>query len=68
MEFDDSSDKKHVLRNGPCHFDKSLVLMKEFDGIQQVRHVRLIETILWIQVFDLLMMARNEFKGRIIGN
>lgn len=31
VKFDDVSDKEHVLSNGPWHFDKSLVLTKEYD-------------------------------------
>lgn len=47
-EFEDVYDKEHVLRNGPWHFDKSLVQTKEFDGLQQIQHGYMTNTLLWI--------------------
>lgn len=61
-EFVDINDKEHVLRNDPWNFDKSLVLIKDFDGSQQIRHVSI------TKVFDLPMMARNKLMGKQIGD
>ena len=32
VEFDDDRDKKRVLEMSPWHYEKQLVLLKEFDG------------------------------------
>lgn len=45
-EFEDVNDKTHVLRNWSWYFDKSLILIKEFDGVQQIRHVCITESTL----------------------
>lgn len=67
-EFSDTNDKDHVLNDGPWLFDKFLVLVKEFDGSQQIQNVLITNTMFWVRVFDLPMMARNEHIGRVIGN
>lgn len=68
VEFDDESDKVHVQIDGPCHFDKCLVLTKEFEGKQQIHHVQFLEALFQIKILDLPLMARNEYIGRMIGN
>lgn len=40
-EFEDPNDKNRVVRDGPWNFDKCLILVKNFDGCQQVKHIRM---------------------------
>lgn len=42
-EFEDQNDKNRVVRDGPCNFDKCLILVKEFEGGQQVKNICLEE-------------------------
>lgn len=44
------------------------MLLKEFEGEQQIHHVHIIEVLFWIWVHGLPHMARNECLGRMIGS
>lgn len=57
-----------MLRDSPWNFDKNLVLLKDFDGIQQVSNIHFTEVTFWIRIHDLPLMAHNEYVGRLIGN
>jgi hypothetical protein len=58
--FNDAMDREIVLLNGPWSFDKSLVIMKPFDGEQKVNEVQMTEASFWIQIHDLPMKGMNE--------
>lgn len=62
-KFEDKEDKKRVITEGPSNFDMSLILLKEFDGIQQACSLFITEALFWARVHDLSMMARNEYVG-----
>lgn len=40
-EFEEPNDKTRVIRDGPWSFDKSLILVKEFESRHQVRNIRM---------------------------
>lgn len=67
-EFKLHSDKLRVLHDGPWSFDKRLILVKDFDGSQQVKNIKMVDASFSIRVYDLLLMARNEYIGRLIRN
>lgn len=56
-KFEMHSDKLRVVRNGPWSFDKSLILVKEFNCLQQVKSIKMANALFWIRVFDLPLMA-----------
>lgn len=66
-EFKDQSDKNGVVANRPWNFDKSLILVKEFKGQQQVKSSIMNQTSFWVRVFDLPLMARNEYTNNLVG-
>lgn len=66
-EFEEKSDKVRVLCNGMWNFDKSLVLIKEFDRSQQVRQICMKEASFWVRDFDLPLLVRNKYVGGLIG-
>ncbi|XP_042952131.1 uncharacterized protein LOC122289219 [Carya illinoinensis] len=68
VEFADDHDKQRVLREGPCSFDRNLVLMKCLEGDRQVTKIRLSEASFWIRMYEMPLNAMNEEVGRIIGN
>lgn len=39
VEFKDVHDKNQVVKDGPWNFDRSLILVKEFDENQQVKNI-----------------------------
>lgn len=41
-EFELHSDKISVTCDGPWSFDKNLILMKDFDGLQQVKNIKMV--------------------------
>lgn len=43
VEFDNLIDKLRVIRDGPWHFDKVLLLTKYFTGEQHVKNIHLNE-------------------------
>lgn len=64
VEFELHSDKVWVTSDGLWSFDKSLILMKDFDGLQQVKNIKMTKVSFWIRVYDLTLMACNEYiKG-----
>lgn len=67
-EFELQGDKIQVVRDGPWIFDKNLILVSNFDDLQQVRDIKMVEAAFWIQVYDLPFLARNEYIRNFIGN
>lgn len=66
-EFEYQEDKDWVVWEGHWNFEKKLVFLKEFDGRQQICHIRITKTLFWIRIHDLSLMARNEYIGCLIG-
>lgn len=44
------------------------MIKKKVDGTQQVHQIKFTNTLLWIHLHDLLLMARNKYMGRLIGD
>lgn len=42
-EFENLNDKNRVLHDGSWNFDKCLILVKEFEGVQQEKNIKLTE-------------------------
>lgn len=57
-----------MLRKGPWNFDRSLLLIREFDGNLQMKDICIIEVSFWIRVYDLPLMARNEYVYKLVGD
>lgn len=58
-EFEDQRDKEHVIKEEPCNFDKNLIILKEFEGGQQVCNISITKALFFIRVYDLPLMARK---------
>lgn len=71
VEFEDLNDRNCVMNNGPWNFDKCIILVKESEGGQQVKNIKLKEAAFWVWVHDLSLIARNDYvvawlwRGRI---
>lgn len=50
----------------PWNFNKYLILLKDFNGKQQIRNLIIMEAPFWVRVYDPLIKARNEYMGRQI--
>lgn len=68
VEFGDIQDKDRVQCEGPWSLDKQLVLVKEFDGRQQVHQNYVTKAPFWIQIYDLPLMAQNEYISKLTGS
>ncbi|KAF5471635.1 hypothetical protein F2P56_008413 [Juglans regia] len=66
-EFEDVRDKERVVRDGPWTFDEHLVLVKDFDGFQQVQQIQLTKASFWVRIHDLPLAARSVEVGQLIG-
>lgn len=49
------------------NFDKSLILLEECERGQQVKNISFKEASFWVRVYDLPLMARNEYIGHVNG-
>lgn len=43
--------------DGPWSFEKSFILVKDFEGSQQVKNIKMEDASFWIRVYDLPLMA-----------
>lgn len=68
VEFEVYIDKVRVIRDGPWSFDKSLILVKDFDRSQQVKSIKMEDASFWVRVYDLSLIACNEYIGHLINN
>lgn len=67
VESQNIHDKNKVSREGPWSFDKCLIVMKEFEGVQQVKNIHMETMAFWVRVHDLPLMVLNEQVGRRVG-
>lgn len=68
VEFELDSDKTRVICNGLWSFDKSLILVKDFLRSQQIKNIIMVDASFWIMVYDLTLVAQNEYTDWLIGN
>lgn len=57
VEFEENRDKERALRESPWNFDKCLLLLKDFKGLQYVGKLHFTEASFYIRVHDLPFMA-----------
>lgn len=63
VKFEDKTDKARVIKESSWNFNKCLILLKEFNGKQQVRNVN-ITAFFWVRIYDLSLIARNDYIAR----
>lgn len=66
VEFENNNDKTRVACDRPWHFDKSLILVQEFDGAQLVKNICMKNASFWLCIHDLSLMAQNEYVGQAV--
>lgn len=67
-DFKSKLDKEHFIHGSPWNFDKNIMLLKEYDGKQQMSKLVLTNAPFWIRIHDLPLMGRNTYMGKEIGN
>lgn len=67
-EFELRNNKLRITNDGPWSFDKSFILMKEFNGSERVRNIKMVKADFWIWVYDPPLMAQNEYIGWLMEN
>lgn len=60
-------DRALTIREGPWSFDKNLVLLNEMYGTLQTHQINFTHAPFWICLYNLLIMTRNEYIGRLVG-
>ncbi|XP_030940140.1 uncharacterized protein LOC115965077 [Quercus lobata] len=67
VEFGDGRDKKRILEMCPWTYEKSLILLKEFEGEQVPKDISLWQSPFWVQIHNLPLKSRTRETGRVIG-
>ncbi|KAK9283688.1 hypothetical protein L1049_011938 [Liquidambar formosana] len=68
FQFNHPLDRRRVLDNGPWTFDKSLVLLKDFQRDVQLLDIKMEDALFWVQVYNLSFGCMNKEVNALIGN
>lgn len=68
FRFFDGKDREWVLRQGPWHFDKFLVVLQVLDPQLAPSEVPLNKVPIWVRVQDLPLALKSEAFARSIGD
>ena len=66
-EFEDERDKRRVMDMRPWHYEKQLVLLKEFEGEKDPKDMVLKWSPFWVQIYNLPLKSRTRETGKAIG-
>ncbi|XP_050212651.1 uncharacterized protein At4g02000-like [Mercurialis annua] len=74
-EFLSKVDKVRILREGPWHFDKQIILFEPLNGNMQPNNMLIVECPVWVRIYDLPLNCRGKAAvgkiggkiGRIMG-
>ncbi|OMO64639.1 reverse transcriptase [Corchorus capsularis] len=67
FQFDDANERDRVLVNQPWSFNRSLLLLREFSGLQVPEEVNFDTCPIWMRVFKLPILLMTEKIGRAVG-
>ncbi|GLT62155.1 hypothetical protein SLA2020_348130 [Shorea laevis] len=67
IEFSDGNDKDKVLSGRPWLFDRSLLVLHDFDGITPPSQISFSHSPFWIQIHDMPLVCMNREVGLKIG-
>ena len=67
FQFDDEHENDRVLMRQTWSFNKSLIVLKEFDGYSSPKIVNLEWCSFWIQIYRLPLSLINEKIGVVLG-
>ncbi|XP_024178364.1 uncharacterized protein LOC112184339 [Rosa chinensis] len=68
FQFKEQETKDHVLNGGPWFFNNSMLLLADYDGIQDLAEISLNSMEVWVAVKGLCMAMRNEHALTLIEN
>ncbi|XP_050217790.1 uncharacterized protein LOC126668645 [Mercurialis annua] len=67
-EFFSKIDRTRILREGPWHFDKQLILLEPVKGNMQPNNLLLIRCPIWVRIYDLPLNFRGKAAVEKIGS
>ena len=67
FQFDDEYEKDRLLVRQPWSFNKSLLMLKEFDDYSSLENVNLDWRPFWIQIHRLPIALMNEKIEMVVG-
>lgn len=67
FEFSEEDDLRRVLEGGPCSYERTLLVLNEFDGKTSLSQMDFTHTPIWIQIHDMPIGCMNKGVGRKIG-
>jgi hypothetical protein len=68
FEFSEEGDKRKVLAGRPWSYDRTLLIVNEFDGQISPSQMDFSSTPIWIQVHDMPLGCMNWAVGNLIGS
>ncbi|XP_050233442.1 uncharacterized protein LOC126681928 [Mercurialis annua] len=66
-EFFSKADRGRILREGPWHFDKQIILFEELNGNMQPNNLMLDRCPVWVRIYDLPLNCRGTAAVGKIG-
>ncbi|XP_050229323.1 uncharacterized protein LOC126678468 [Mercurialis annua] len=67
-EFFSKVDRAKILREGPWHFDKQLILLEPVKGNMQPNNLLLTGCPIWVRIYDLPLNCRGKAAVEKIGS
>lgn len=67
VEFGDGRDKKKTMEMRPWTYEKSLILLMEFEGEQVPKDISLWQSPFWVQTHNLPLKSKTRETGQVIG-
>lgn len=68
MEFKAIADRRRALHDGPWHFFRDLMVIKEINGLENIRALTFEEISIWAQCHNLPVAFLNQPILEQIGN
>jgi hypothetical protein len=68
FEFSEDRDKQKVLAGRPWSYDRTLLILNEFDGKISLSQIDFSSTPIWIQIHDMSLGCMNRVVGGQIGS
>ena len=67
FKFASEGEKKRVLKGGPWHFDKALIVMTKPAGLGEVTKKNFTHVSFWVQILNVPIMCMNTEMLRELG-
>ncbi|OMP02217.1 hypothetical protein COLO4_11269 [Corchorus olitorius] len=67
FKFEDGPEKDRVLVTQPWHFNRALLVLKEYDGVEKPESIVFDTCLFWVRIFDIPLIMMTEKIGAAVG-